>query len=151
MQRELTTILRRQKESEERYSTKIADPAEFKDVSPEEERKKMAIYGRFPLQRNVREYVPILPPLAYEIDLMLNDQEQNINLDQVSAKIKVYLETEPKNRNEKAIYGRIQRAQNKIDELKKKGKLEKDYYKELADIIKTDRSGWKLKRKSYIY
>lgn len=143
--------IERQIKCEAESQVGVRDPAEFKDVSPKEESSKMAIYGKPPFSRTVREYVPILQPLAYEIDLMLNDFEQKISLDQVSDKIKVYLETEPRNKDENKIHRRIQGVQNKIGELKKKEKLEKKDYEELARAVNTDRYGWKLKRKRYIF
>ncbi len=143
--------IKRQIEFEIQHQTSVTRPIEFRKVSPQEESKKMTIYGRPPLHRTVREYVPILSPLAYEIDLMLNGPKQKIRLDQISDIIERYLKTDPENRDEKKIYGRIQRVQERINKLRKKKKLSDGDYRKLIGAISTDRFGWRLKRKSYIY
>lgn len=99
----------------------------------------------------MREYIPILPSLAYEIDLMLSDAAQSIAINVLMEKIEAYLETEPKNRYEKAMFKRMQNVHSKLDELKEKIWLEDDDREKLAKSVNTDRYGWQLKGKRHIY
>ena len=143
--------IRRQLEWERDSSVKIEQPSDFKYVSPKQERSKMKVYGKPPLQRSIREYAPTLPPLAYEIDSILNDPEERTDLGKVSEKIQKYLEDHSKDKQEQTFQRRMIKLQDKIRHLMEKGKAEEKDYKDLAGILLTNKFGWKSVKRSYIY
>ncbi len=143
--------INRQKEIEERSEIKVDSPVTFKDISPKEESKKMVMYGRPPLQRSIREYAPMLRPELYQLDLEMNKSKDEINLNQLTESLETQLKFSPTNEYEKKVFGRMKKAKHLITNLSQKPSITDWDYKELGNALMTDKFGWKLKKKTYIY
>ncbi|OGM77127.1 hypothetical protein A2210_01345 [Candidatus Woesebacteria bacterium RIFOXYA1_FULL_40_18] len=136
----IDNYIKRQKEWEKSSTIAVKRPSDFRYVSPKEEHRKMKIYGNPPLQRSIREYRPTLSPAAYEIDLITNDSKKE-NMQSLVAKMQEYLKEEPKNKHNKAHRARIKKALEQIQVGKPVS----------IGLVDTNRHGWELIRKSYIY
>jgi hypothetical protein len=122
----------------------ISEPKDMHRNSPPEELAKMARYSRyFGLDKNVREYQPILPPVAYEIDLLANEPE--IDTKKLNTLLNQYLTHEPKTKKGKEVFNRIKIFQEFLKNEDEKG------VKAAAGRILTDKFGWKLVKKHFIY
>ena len=109
----IADYIKRQNEAENESTVKVERPLDFKYVSPPDEAKKMFTYGRPPLMRSVREYQPTLPPEAYKIDILANENKVNKNALQIA--MNEYLNNPPKNKQEKRYQTKIKRALKRLD------------------------------------
>lgn len=134
----IADYIKRQRDSENKSTVKVERPLDFKYVSPPDEAKKMVYYGRPPLMRAVREYQPTLPPIAYEIDLLAN--EKQVDNKALTEKMEAYLKSEPRNKHDKNHQDRIRGALKRIE----RGKS-------ILGKVNTDKLGWEMTKKDYIY
>lgn len=139
----------RQIKHEKDTGVQVKIASDFISNSPQEEQQKMRSYNRLPFPKAVREYIPILSSLAYEIDLMLSNPNQRQEYEIVSQKIDQYLSSEPKNENEKEIHIRMKKVKEAITNLG--NNLDTSQYEKATKSIMTSRFGWKLASKVKIF
>jgi hypothetical protein len=125
---------------------KIENPIDFKYVSPELAIQKMKKYKRyFGLDVSVRKYVPILPPIAYEIDMLANDPKLETENRTLGPLLDEYLSTRPTSKRAKKVFRAIEDYRLALES--KNGQ-------EIANSagrILTDKFGWKLEKVEKIY
>lgn len=131
--------IKRQTVWESGSTVKIEVPSDFKYVTPQEEKRKMKVYGRPPLHRTIREYKPIFSPLAYEIHQIAIRQSSD-DFKQLEDQIEKYL-GQSVDQNELEQQARAKIALERI----------KQGDGRTLSLLNTDKSGWKLTRKAYIY
>lgn len=69
----IDNYIKRQIEYENSSGVHVEQPQDQKYVSPEEEKKKMQIYGELPFRKTIREYTPLLSPDFYKLEIDIKD------------------------------------------------------------------------------
>lgn len=162
--------IKRQKEFENKSGKLPQSPEGLKTMSPIEEMNKMRLYGVF-MKPTLREYQPVLPRTAFELDILVNDQgresysdtsyQHNIfnieHLDKIKKSIQTVLD-DMSNQNQEAMTyrNRVKEvALPLIDKLSsdiEKGvELDPKELKKLEKSVSTHDIGWKNIRRSQIY
>jgi len=142
----IADYIQRQVAEEGSQNDLVAEPVDFRQISPHEEHRKMKIYGRPPLMRSVREYVPTLSSSAYIIDLLVNDEFSDP--EQCRDLIKEYLNQEPKSTTEKRYQNKLRLTLLLLGKLGSKLSVKDTFVKRL---INTDKFGWSQNKKEHIY
>lgn len=146
----IADYIHRQVRVEEKSDKKVTEPTDFKQISPKEEQQKMTLYGRGPLHRSVREYVPTLPPIAYEIDLLLSELQTSGRLSEATRKMETYLVTTPHSDQEKRFRSKVGSVYERLHMLSDAEVMTSRQYDKIA-TVGTDALGWKLQEKNHIY
>lgn len=134
----IADYISRQNMWEKGSTIKVEGAQDFKYVSPTGETKKMVFYGRPPLMRSLREYQPILSPIAYEIDLLANQDVLDIN--KLELKITKYLDIRPQNKSENKYQSFVREASKNLQRSKN-----------AQILLNTDKIGWEQIKNDYIY
>lgn len=137
----------------------VQKPVDFKESCPEPERGKMKWWYHGVIERKLRRFTPTLPKEAYSVDIWFHDGDGRIEekdtfsstyekLLQLKEKL---LEVEQIDLTNSKYAKNIHKAIRAIDSVRRFKPLSKLAARVVSRMIDTNKVGWKLVGKEYIY
>lgn len=143
----------------EANTNSVQKPDDFKESSPKSERGKMKWWYHGVIERKLRRFTPVLPKEAYGVDIWFHDGDGRVGekdtfsstyekLLQLKGKL---LEVEKIDLTNSKYAKNIHNAIHAIDSVRRFKPLSKLVARVVSRMVDTNRVGWKLVGKEYIY